>query len=129
MFRICLFFLTRFADHQRRNSTSEEFGARNGHLPPKPFNDRGSNKWYNEKRSSRRSEESGRSKNEYRDYRETSGNRDRATAESSNGSKANTSRNDANRERELVSADRDSSSSADNPIPRRRPKARNLSSE
>lgn len=117
-----------FADHQRRNSTSEEYGSRNGHLPPKPFNDRSSNKWYNEKRTSRRSEESGRPKNEYRDYRETSGNRERGT-ESSTGSKPTQPGGEASLERDVVSVDRDSSSSAENPMPRRRPKARNHSSK
>lgn len=101
---------------------SEDYTGRNGHLPPKTYNDRGSNKWYNDKRNSRR------------DYRESSEreNRDRGSDNNSNNGgavKPTQPRSDANREREMASADRESNSSVENTNSRRRTKARNHSSK
>lgn len=89
-------------------------------MPPKLFNERpGNNKWYNEKRNTRRSEEPPRSKTDY-NYRESSRNRDRGT-DNINGKQ----RSENVHEREVTSADRESNSSVENSNSRRRPKARN----
>lgn len=112
--------LYQIADHQRQGSINDEYSGRNGHMPPKQYNERpGNNKWYNEKRNTRRSEEPPRPKHDY-NYREQSRNRDRGGPDNINGKQ----RTENVRDREVVSVDRESNSSVENSNSRRRPKAR-----
>ncbi|XP_055324792.1 fragile X messenger ribonucleoprotein 1 homolog isoform X2 [Sitodiplosis mosellana] len=103
-------------DVQRQGSTNDDFSGRNGHVPPKSYNDRSGGynggKWYNEKRGNNRRSEDLRSKSDF-NYREQSGGRGGAGS------------NKQRAERDVVSVDRESNSSVENNNSRRRPKAKN----
>lgn len=120
---ITKFLLFPFLDQPRQSSVSDDYASRNGHLPPKPYNERSagynSGKWYNEKRNNNRRSEEPRPKPEY-NYREQSGSQG-----TGNANNTNKLRGDQTRERDVTSVDRESNSSVENTNSRRRPKARN----